>query len=123
MTKTLPQLKRSLQKLVNQYVRHRDKDLPCISCGKRANRYEAGHYIAQGSSGQLRYHLDNINSQCSKCNRWLSGNLIEYRLGLVQKLGEDKVKFLEEHRHDTKKWTREELETLTSTFKELLTNN
>lgn len=121
--KTLSQLKSSAQRLVNKYVRYRDRNLPCISCGKRANKYEAGHYIAQGSCGALRFHLDNINNQCGQCNRWKSGNLIEYRIALIKKIGKERVEFLEEHRHDTQKWTREELETLISTFKELLTNN
>lgn len=106
----LKTLKRAVQVKVNAYVRERDKNLPCISCGKRVNKYDAGHYISQGSSGALRFNLDNINNQCGQCNRWKSGNLVEYRIGLVKKIGEDRVKWLEEHRHDIKKWTREELE-------------
>jgi hypothetical protein len=106
-------LKKSVQRLVNTYVRERDKDLPCISCGKWSDKYDAGHYINQGSSGFLRYNLDNLHKQCSfQCNHNLSGNKIEYRIALVKKIGVERVEWLEAHRKDVKKWTREELETL-----------
>lgn len=108
---SIPQLKKKVQRAVNAYVRERDKELPCISCQRFANNYDAGHYINQGSSGALRYNLDNIHKQCSfNCNRSLSGNKIEYRINLVKKIGVDRVEWLEDHRHDVKKWRREELE-------------
>lgn len=118
VVKSLPELKKTAQKYFNSYIRLRDSDLGCISCVK----YEvdhAGHYIAQGSSGALRYNEDNVQGQCRNCNVWLHGNLIEYRLNLVKKIGEDRVKYLEDHRHDIKKWTREELEYLISKYKKL----
>jgi hypothetical protein len=103
-------LKKRVQTKVNKYVRDRDKGLPCISCGKYFDEYQAGHFISQGSSGFLRYNLDNINCQCVGCNKWKHGNGIEYRIALVQKIGVERVEWLEAHRHDTKHWTREELE-------------
>lgn len=115
---SLPQLKQKVQRAMNAYIRKRDENKPCISCQKRAVT-EAGHFIAQGSSGLLRYHLDNLNGQCAQCNRWLHGNLLEYRINLVKKIGLKKVEWLESHRHDTYKWTREELETLLKVIKEL----
>jgi hypothetical protein len=110
-------LKKEAQKLCNKYIRLRDKDRPCISCEKKPIEH-AGHYIAQGSSGALRYFVDNIHGQCSQCNVWGHGNLLEYRIGLVKKIGRERVEYLEEHRHDIKKWTREELEELINTYKE-----
>lgn len=114
---TLPQLKKKVQRAVNAYVRERDKGKPCISCQRHCASYEAGHYIPEGSNNALRYHLWNINSQCQQCNRWKSGNLTEYRVYLVKKIGADKVEWLEEHRHDTKKWRREELEEILERIK------
>ena len=112
----LPELKKKVQKIVNKWIRLRDADLGCISCGKRGEG-QAGHYIAQGSSGALRYHPDNLNKQCSQCNLWKHGSLVEYRMGLVKKIGEKRVKYLEEHKHDIKHWTREELEELMVKYK------
>jgi len=106
-------LKKVVQRAVNKLVRLRDKDLPCVSCQQWSNKFDAGHYINQGSSGALRYNLDNIHKQCSfKCNNNLSGNKIEYRIALIKKIGVEKVEWLEQHRTDTKHWTREELEEL-----------
>lgn len=119
IVKSLPQLKEKAQRAVNKYIRERDKNLPCISCGKMVEKKEAGHYIAQGSSGFLRYHPDNIHGQCINCNHFKHANLLEYRIALVKKIGIDKVNWLEEHRRDVKKWTREELEQITTTAKEV----
>ena len=52
--------------------------------------------------------------KCDRCNTHLSGNPIQYRIGLVEKIGEDKVKELE-YNHDVKKWTREELDEIKET--------
>jgi len=51
-----------------------------------------------------------VHKQCVSCNRFKHGNLIEYRINLVKKIGIKKVEWLEEHRKDVKRWTREELE-------------
>lgn len=110
-------LKKLVQKKFNKWIRTRDAGLPCISCGKHSEKVDAGHYIAQGSSGALRYHEDNVHLQCVSCNRFKHGNLLEYRMGLIRKIGEDKVNWLEEHRNDTKKWTREELNELLERYK------
>lgn len=107
----LSDLKKEVQKRFNRWIRERDKGLPCISCQEREISH-AGHYISQGSSGALRYHPDNINGQCIKCNVWDHGNLINYRIHLIEKIGEERVKWLEDHRNDVKQWTREELEEL-----------
>lgn len=53
----------------------------------------------------------NVNLCCRKCNCFLSGNLIEYRKGLVKKYGEEKVLMLE-NVPGFKKWSRYELEAI-----------
>lgn len=116
---SMAQLKKVVQRKVNEYVRLRDAKLPCISCGKRG-KLEAGHYWAMGSNGSLRYNLDNLNGQCTSCNRFKSGNLLEYRLGLVKRIGVLQVEWLDKHRKDIKKWTREELNEILSDMNELI---
>ena len=117
MKLSLPQLKKKVQRAVNKYVRERDKGKPCISCGRKVETGDCGHYVAQGSSGYLRYNLNNCNLQCRSCNRYKHGNLIEYRHGLIKKIGERKVHTLEVYRHDVKKWTRSELEEILDQIK------
>jgi 5-methylcytosine-specific restriction endonuclease McrA len=102
-------LKKEVQKVVNKYIRLRDAELGCISCCT-GSCDEAGHFWPMGANGALRYDLDNLHGQCTSCNRWKHGNLLEYRLALVKKIGEVRVEYLDAHHHDVKKWTREELE-------------
>ena len=113
-------LKKQVQRVFNKWIRQRDKDLPCISCGGNCGKWDAGHFIAQGSSGVLRYHPDNCHKQGVGCNRFKHGNLLEYRINLIKKIGEDRVKWLEDHRNDVKKWTREELEELLAKYKSIV---
>src|SRR3990167_11527803 len=106
---TLPKLKKKAQLVFNARIRERDKDLPCISCGKYTTNPHCGHYVALGSSSFLRYHPWNANLQCAGCNLFKRGNLIEYRIGLVKKIGEEGVEWLEDNRHALYKWTESEL--------------
>lgn len=116
---SLKQLHKQTQTVVNAYVRERDKDLPCISCGK-FTKLEAGHYWNMGNNRALRYNLDNLNGQCVPCNRWGHGNLLEYRINLVKKIGADRVQWLDDHHKDNFKWTREELELKRAEIKNLM---
>jgi len=84
------------QKAFNAYVRERDKDLPCISCGRyHDGQYHAGHYLSVGAKSELRFHPANNNKQCAPCNNHLSGNIINYRPALIGKVGAEMVDYLE----------------------------
>lgn len=94
----------------NRFIRARDSGLPCISCGAgdRNCKRNAGHYLSVGSHPELRFSEDNCHGQCERCNTYLSGNLVEYRKGLVQKIGITRVELLEGP-HPPQKYTIEEL--------------
>ena len=85
------------QKAFNAYIRARDEGRPCISCGAmHAAQWDAGHYRSTAAAPQLRFNEDNVHRQCSRpCNKDKSGNLIEYRKGLVARIGLDRVEALE----------------------------
>lgn len=84
------------QTIVNKYIRLRDINKPCISCGHIGNRQiHAGHYKPMGNNQQLRFYTLNIFAQCSICNNYLSGNLANYRINLIKKLGLEKVEQIE----------------------------
>lgn len=88
------------QVAVNAWVRHRDLGKPCISCGsmpaqKLGGTMDAGHYRSTGSAPHLRFLTTQIHAQCVKCNRHLSGNVADYRIGLIERIGQDKVDAIE----------------------------
>jgi len=56
---------------------------------------DAGHYRSRGAASHLRFNTWNIHAQCVKCNRHLSGNVVEFRINLIRRIGEDKVQQLE----------------------------
>jgi hypothetical protein len=104
------------QVVFNKYIRLRDQDDGCISCGsKSAAAYHAGHYRSIGSAGHLRFNELNCHRQCSACNTHLSGNLIRYRLGLIRKIGIQSLETLE-HDNNTIKWSVEEIKLLKAQF-------
>jgi len=94
--KTLADYKREAQKAWNRYVRARDYGLPCVSCGampsnKLGGTMDCSHYRSVGSAPHMRFHLHNAAAACVRCNRDLSGNVVELRKGLVARIGEEKV--------------------------------
>lgn len=112
------ELKKKVQEKCNLYIRLRDTKEPCISCGYTGTgrQWHAGHYRPQGGNSALRYDEMNIHKQCSICNTHKSGNLAEYRKGLIQKIGLEAVEELEAS-HSIKKWSKDELDALMSQFK------
>jgi len=101
----------------NKWIRERDKDCGCISCGTGSIDH-AGHYFSAGHFGAMRFSEMNVNGQCLRCNYFLSGNQIGYRAGLVKKYGEGNVKLLENSANlrSVKKWTIFELELIIKNY-------
>lgn len=104
------------QRVVNAYVLARDADKPCISCGCReAFAWDAGHWLSRGARPELRFTLTNISRQCASCNRHKGGNAVQFRLGLVERIGLPAVEELEGP-HPAAKFTREGLAELRKTI-------
>ncbi len=80
----------------NKFIRLRDSNEPCISCGTtKPVKYDAGHYITAGSCTALRFDEKNVHKQCSwYCNKNLSGNINGYTEGLVSKFGQERIDYL-----------------------------
>ena len=112
----LPKLKKKAQEVFNKWIRERDKNLGCISCSGKIDH--AGHYFSSGHYSLLTFDETNVNGQCLRCNNFLHGNLIHYRMGLVERYGDDKVYELEiKSRNNVKKWDRVELEDIILKYK------
>ena len=111
------------QDACNAYVRERDKNEPCISCGttKPDIQYCAGHYKTRGGSPELRFHAHfNIHKQCNQyCNLQLSGNISKYRESLVKKIGISQVEWLEGP-HKAQNWTIEDIKAIREWYKDQL---
>jgi len=111
------QYMREAQAAFNAWVRERDSALPCVSCGRHhQGKYDAGHYRTVGSNPALRFEPLNVWKQCSPCNTRLSGNLVNYRVELVRRIGVDKVDWLEGP-HEPKRYTIEDLKTMTADYR------
>ena len=106
--KTASEWRVEAQTAFNAYVRYRDRDLPCISCDAIGEHdglggyWDAGHYRSRGAAKHLSFNLWNCAKQCSRCNRYLSGNVVEYRKRLIMRLGSERVDKLENN-NDTVK--------------------
>lgn len=112
--KTIPQLIAEAQKEFNAFIRERDKDKPCICCGAPlamdsvGGGYDCGHYRSTGSASHLRFDERNAHAQTKKCNRWGAGRAVDYRIGLIKRIGLEAVEALESD-NDPVKWDRETL--------------
>ncbi|NIG74969.1 recombination protein NinG [Klebsiella sp. Ap-873] len=118
-TKPLRHWEDMTQRVVNDYIRERDRELPCISCGTWVTvQWEAGHYRSRGKASHLRYNEDNIHKQCHHCNTALSANQQQYRIFLIEKIGVQRVEAIENN-NIPHRYTREELEALRKRFRAL----
>ena len=115
--KSRADLAREAQAVFNQWVRLRDADKPCISCGRHhEGQYHAGHYLSVGARPELRYEPLNVWKQCSPCNTHLSGNAVLFRQALVREIGLDRVEWLEGP-HQAKKYTADELRAIRDLYR------
>lgn len=108
----------SAQKVFNKWIRLRDKGLNCISCDKPIRGVKhASHYLSSGGHSSVRFNEKNVWVSCYKCNVMLSGNLLNYRKRLIEKIGLQEVEHLESIGYDNKKWTIEELKEIIKKYK------
>lgn len=120
--KTIPDLIKEAQVAFNAYIRERDRQAGhhCISSGRpldwTGNAVDAGHYRSTGAASHLRFNEDNCHAQSKHDNQFLSGNAVDYRLGLVARIGMARVEALEAD-NTPHKWTREELIAIRDTYK------
>jgi hypothetical protein len=110
--KTLGQFEAEAKTSFQKWVRMRDRDMPCISCGvKDTDLFDGGHYFKAELFSGLIFDERNCHKQCRKCNRFLNGNELQYRSGLIKRYGIDFVTNLESISDSKRvyKYSREEL--------------
>ncbi|HCL5075073.1 TPA: recombination protein NinG [Salmonella enterica] len=102
--KTKTQWDKEAQSAFNRYIRIRDEGKPCVSCGNSlmgksnyltGSAIDASHYRSRGAASHLKFNVFNVHSACTRCNRQLSGNAVEYRIRLIERIGLERVERLE----------------------------
>ena len=116
---------RDTQRDFNTFIRSRDEGKPCISCGRnewefnhssRGGMWDCGHYRSVGACPELRFEPLNAARQCKSCNRDKSGNIVEYRISLRERIGDEALAWLEGP-HDPKRYTVEDLKRMAAEFR------
>jgi len=116
--KTKSEWLKEAQVIFNQYIRLRDKNEPCISCQRHhTGQYHAGHYRTTGSTPELRFSEHNCHKQCAACNNHLSGNILNYRKNLINKIGLEIVEWLE-GKHEPKHYTIDDIKKIKQLYRE-----
>ncbi len=102
--KTKAQWEKEAQSAFNRYIRIRDEGKECVSCGSpligksnylTGSAIDASHYRSRGAASHLKFNVFNVHSACTRCNRQLSGNAVEYRIRLIKRIGIERVERLE----------------------------
>lgn len=113
------------QQAFNEFIRLRDQIAghPCISSGRpldwSGNAVDAGHYRSRGSAPHLRFDERNCHAQSKQDNRFLSGNIADYRIGLIERIGLSAVVLLEADQ-TVKKYTIEDLQAIKKHYRALV---
>lgn len=120
--KTIPQLIKEAQIEFNAYIRYRDRNQPCICCGQPlgldaiGGGYDCGHYRSTGSASHLRFDERNAHAQRKHCNRYRAGRAVDYRIGLIARIGLAAVEALEAD-NDPVKWDRDTLRQIKTIYR------
>lgn len=118
--KTASDYRREAQQAFNAFIRARDAGRPCICCGKimdwTGNKIDAGHFRSTGSAPHLRFDEDNCHAQDKQCNRYGSGRAVDYRIGLIKRIGLAEVERIEADQAQ-RKWTADDYKKIRDTYR------
>ena len=103
-------LRKKAWELQSRAIRKEEK-YRCCTCWKIYSKDETqlGHFIHGDSMDFVR---DNLHCQCVKCNHFLSGNLINYTMFMLEKYGKEKVDELRKLKWMPHRYTIKELEAI-----------
>lgn len=110
------------QREFNAFIRERDKAAgwPCISSGRpldwSGNAVDAGHYRSVGAAPHLRFDERNCHAQSKHDNQYKAGNVVDYRINLIARIGLEAVEALESDQ-SAKHYTIEDLKEIVRTYR------
>lgn len=125
----LSECRASAQKAFNAWVRLRDADLPCVSCGETdppmlpGGQWDAGHFLGRGAYPELAFEPLNVWKQCKSCNAG-SGKFAhkartvaqKYEEEILIRIGPEKLAWLKGP-HEPKKYKCEDYDEIEATYK------
>lgn len=109
------------QRAFNAFIRARDADQLCICCDRPlpaaaiGGGFDCGHYRSVGSAPHLRFDERNAHGQTKQCNRYGAGRAVDYRIGLIRRIGLAQVEALEADQ-TPRKFTIEELQEIRALY-------
>ena len=119
-------IKRRAWDAFSKYIRLRDclrttgtsTHVKCITCGKllSISFCDAGHFVSRRYNATL-FDERNVNTQCRYCNRFLNGNLLEYRRQVINLYGKGIDIELENKSREIKRFNSQDLTELAEYYK------
>ena len=119
--KTIRDWTKEAQIAFNAFIRARDAGKPCICCGEPlesgsvGGSFDCGHYRSVGSAPHLRFDERNAHGQRKQCNRYGAGRAVDYRIGLIARIGQSSVDAIESDQ-EPKRYTIEELKAIKALY-------
>lgn len=99
--------KKQAQDAFNKFIRIRDNNQPCISCGEtnppdlHGGQWDCGHFKTVGAHPELRFEELNAYRQCKSCNAGSSKYPAkaatvakQYEENLIERVGQETVDWL-----------------------------
>jgi len=117
-------------KAMSEYVRrseaNKDGYVACVTCGIvkywKGDGMHAGHFVPQAQGDAARFELDNIHTQCYRCNVNLGGNGAEYTPWMIAKYGQERVDEIRQLAGKVVKYTEEDYNDMENLYIELFKN-
>lgn len=121
--KTKNQWVADVQVAFNQFIHARDKDQPCICCGKffdaadtlTGGKWDAGHYLSRGAHPNLRFDERNVHRQIKGHNRPGGTTRAAFRDGMAVRIGLAAVEALEAD-HAPRHYTIDQLKAMKAEY-------
>ena len=112
--------KEAAKKACHEYIRERDKNKGCITCGNPlGSKFDAGHFL-KGTNSYTKFMEKNIHGQCVNCNQYNGGREREYEHALIAKYGHITVLALKKLRTKTVKRTVDDYKAIEAHYKNKL---
>ena len=122
----IAKLKKALWKEFTLYIKYQYADgnyCRCFTCDAvmeiGTSNCQGGHFINKKACPVHYFNEDNVRPQCYRCNINLSGNTVEFRIRLIEEIGEDRVLDMEYTRHALCKRSRAWYEERIAHYREL----
>jgi hypothetical protein len=104
--KRIPEIEDECRRIVQKIARLRDRNDGCISCHVGPDyrgMWHGSHYRSVGAASSVQFSLWNIHKACEQCNYFKGGNREGYRPRLIEKIGLERVEWLDAQNNVSKR--------------------